>query len=212
MKRIFMILSVSLFLVSQTVSVYGAAYEYDDSDRVTKVIYEDGSSVSYTYDANGNMTEMERLDEDKEQSTERLEEPDGKPSRANAQGDGAGANGRDVDFSKVDAGYGAGDSVTSGEDILQKVQSGVADETDVRDKISGTGKQNELLDEEKGIGETSEAETKAAANKTMNFMFAVIASGVMGGIVLQKIKSKKHTKEKAGNKAQGDKNEGNDME
>lgn len=57
-KKIITILATGLCLFSQAVSVYGADYEYDDLGRVTKVVYEDGSSVTYTYDANGNIVEV----------------------------------------------------------------------------------------------------------------------------------------------------------
>ena len=33
-------------------------YEYDDLDRVVKVIYEDGSYIEYEYDNNGNITNI----------------------------------------------------------------------------------------------------------------------------------------------------------
>lgn len=57
-KKMMIILATGLCLASQAVSVYGADYEYDDLGRVTKVVYEDGSSVTYTYDANGNIVEV----------------------------------------------------------------------------------------------------------------------------------------------------------
>lgn len=57
-KKMMIILATVLCLASQAVSVYGADYEYDDLGRVTKVVYEDGSSVTYTYDANGNIVEV----------------------------------------------------------------------------------------------------------------------------------------------------------
>lgn len=56
-KNILIILGASLYLFSQTGMVYAATYEYDDLGRVTKAVYEDGSSVTYVYDANGNMVE-----------------------------------------------------------------------------------------------------------------------------------------------------------
>lgn len=56
-KNILIILGASLYFFSQTGMVYAATYEYDDLGRVTKAVYEDGSSVTYVYDANGNMVE-----------------------------------------------------------------------------------------------------------------------------------------------------------
>lgn len=56
-KNILIILGTSLYFFSQTISTYAASYEYDDLGRVTKAVYEDGSSVTYVYDANGNIVE-----------------------------------------------------------------------------------------------------------------------------------------------------------
>lgn len=55
------LLCLGLFLGSS--KVQAEQYEYDSFDRVTKVIYEDGSYVSYEYDNNGNITKTEVHDE-----------------------------------------------------------------------------------------------------------------------------------------------------
>lgn len=57
MRKALIILGVYLTFLTQTFSVSAATYEYDDLDRVTQVIYEDGTSVTYFYDANGNLVE-----------------------------------------------------------------------------------------------------------------------------------------------------------
>lgn len=57
MRKALIILGVYLTFFAQTFSVSAATYEYDDLDRVTEVIYEDGTSVTYFYDANGNLVE-----------------------------------------------------------------------------------------------------------------------------------------------------------
>lgn len=56
-KKILIILGASLYFFSQTIMTDAATYEYDDLGRVTKAVYEDGSSVTYIYDANGNIVE-----------------------------------------------------------------------------------------------------------------------------------------------------------
>ena len=48
------ILTIAL-LTSTTVNS-GEKYEYDQLNRLTKVIYQDGSYIEYEYDANGNIT------------------------------------------------------------------------------------------------------------------------------------------------------------
>lgn len=41
-----------------TIPVYGNSYQYDALNRVTQVTNEDGSIVTYTYDPNGNITDV----------------------------------------------------------------------------------------------------------------------------------------------------------
>jgi len=48
------VLSVFLALPAQA-----ETYEYDKLNRLTKVVYNDGSCIEYEYDANGNMTMTE---------------------------------------------------------------------------------------------------------------------------------------------------------
>lgn len=47
-------------------TVWAAEYEYDNLGRVTKVIYEDNSSVTYEYDANGNIVSVTRTQGEQE--------------------------------------------------------------------------------------------------------------------------------------------------
>lgn len=56
-EKTFWALCTSLFFFTHTISVCGAVYEYDQLGRVTQVVYEDGSCVTYVYDANGNIVE-----------------------------------------------------------------------------------------------------------------------------------------------------------
>lgn len=57
MRKVWIVLGLCLTFFTQAFSVCAAAYEYDDLDRVTRVTYEDGTSVTYFYDANGNLVE-----------------------------------------------------------------------------------------------------------------------------------------------------------
>lgn len=45
-------------------------YEYDDSGRVTKVVYEDGSYETYEYDDNGNITQINYVNPNVDSSEE----------------------------------------------------------------------------------------------------------------------------------------------
>lgn len=46
---------LSLFVIFIRVDAYAETYEYDELNRVTKVIYDDKSYITYEYDANGNI-------------------------------------------------------------------------------------------------------------------------------------------------------------
>lgn len=63
-KKYLIILGISLYFSLKTIQVHAADYEYDDLGRVTRTVYEDGSSVTYTYDANGNIVEIKVDEED----------------------------------------------------------------------------------------------------------------------------------------------------
>lgn len=47
------IISVLLFFLDIT---YATSYEYDAINRLTRVVYDETTSISYTYDASGNRT------------------------------------------------------------------------------------------------------------------------------------------------------------
>lgn len=186
MKRIFIILLTGLFLLSQTISVYGTAYEYDDLDRVTRVTYEDGTSVSYTYDANGNVTAIVHSDKDGETNPDQRGEPDqpGNPDQPKE------VNGED-----------SRDAAVPGANIGEEAQGNMSGAANLQDNINETGEQEALQNADKSDGGNGAA-----------FILAAIVFGAAGIIMLQKIKLKKQTKEKTEYEMQGEKNEGNDME
>ena len=62
MKNVFLVCSVVLTILTMSVqgmkmTVYAEEYEYDELNRVTKVTYENGETVEYVYDSNGNIIE-----------------------------------------------------------------------------------------------------------------------------------------------------------
>lgn len=73
---------LTLAVIIIPMRVCADTYEYDEMSRVTKATYEDGSYVTYEYDANGNITNVESYDslgqlvtEDKELEQEKPTEP-----------------------------------------------------------------------------------------------------------------------------------------
>lgn len=78
-KRFYRIIAalgiLGLLLADNVNYVSAEEYEYDDLDRVTKVIYDDGSYVKYAYDKNGNIVNVDVYNANPEPS-DKLEEPD----------------------------------------------------------------------------------------------------------------------------------------
>ena len=49
----------AVLFISSDVSTANETYEYDLQGRLAKVIYEDSTSIAYTYDNNGNILTIE---------------------------------------------------------------------------------------------------------------------------------------------------------
>lgn len=73
--------------------VYATTYEYDELGRVTKVTYEDGTGVTYTYDANGNLTEVITYTAEEGETTEPNHKPTGGESENTNPSPGNGGTG-----------------------------------------------------------------------------------------------------------------------
>lgn len=61
-KRFIILGEVLLLTVSMIIPVKGETYTYDNLNRVTKVVYDDGSYLTYEYDANGNIKKTEKFE------------------------------------------------------------------------------------------------------------------------------------------------------
>ena len=48
---------IAICVAAISASVWAVRYEYDDLDRLTTVIYDNGKAIGYSYDAVGNSTE-----------------------------------------------------------------------------------------------------------------------------------------------------------
>ena len=62
-KRVWYLAVIVMILICQ-VTTYAKTYEYDDLNRVVKVVYDDGSYVTYEYDRNGNIIKINVYDKD----------------------------------------------------------------------------------------------------------------------------------------------------
>lgn len=167
-KKIIIILITVLCLFSQAVSIYAADYEYDDLGRVTKVVYEDGSSVTYIYDAKGNIVTVLRESEweDKESN-------------------------RDSEVQDQGQGFGKGEK-----DISEKAEREMPiDGEDEREApIDGEGKSNNAEDVKPGgnFYETSEGKIGEKENEE-SWLRSIIAGIIvaMGIVILLLIKRSK---------------------
>lgn len=66
----YLVVLIGVLFLTFSIRVYAEQYEYDALDRIIKVVYEDGSYVTYEYDANGNITKTEVYKTSEEESEE----------------------------------------------------------------------------------------------------------------------------------------------
>lgn len=87
---------IGVLLLRTSINTWAEEYEYDALDRVTKVIYEDGSYVEYEYDGNGNLLKTNvynanpETDEGEAGGGETKEEEETKPSEGGGDSSGTG--------------------------------------------------------------------------------------------------------------------------
>lgn len=82
-KKVAIILAVCISLFggsSQSMTVSAETYEYDALNRVTQVKYDDGSYLTYKYDANGNIEESKLYTKD---GTEIVQDQDSNKNNTN---------------------------------------------------------------------------------------------------------------------------------
>jgi len=61
LKKQFCVLSLAVILgLAFSPPVAAETYTYDDTGRLTSVVYDDGSSITYSYDNNGNLLLIEK--------------------------------------------------------------------------------------------------------------------------------------------------------
>ncbi|MBE5872556.1 MAG: hypothetical protein E7294_15135 [Lachnospiraceae bacterium] len=79
-------------------SVYGEQYQYDSLNRVQKVIYEDGSYMTYSYDVNSNIKSIRQFDAAGKEKSNKASETitDVKEENENNNGKETGQNQIDI--------------------------------------------------------------------------------------------------------------------
>lgn len=77
-SKVLMLVLTGVLLWGNGVAVQAETYEYDDLDRLVKVIYDDGGYVEYEYDKNGNIvsTTVHEAGEEEPEAPEIPEESD----------------------------------------------------------------------------------------------------------------------------------------
>ena len=73
-RQVFIWGIVTCLFMGNAIQTYAEEYEYDELNRVTKVLYEDGSYVEYEYDSNGNILSVEVYQASKELPNDKEEE------------------------------------------------------------------------------------------------------------------------------------------
>lgn len=89
MNSIVKVVLTFVLLFSTTTIVSAASYTYDELNRLTKVTYEDGTIVSYTYDAAGNILSVknELKGEGNDEGEEKGDQYDEMPMQSNVEPD-----------------------------------------------------------------------------------------------------------------------------
>lgn len=99
--------AIGLLLFNNTMIIQAEEYEYDMLNRVTKVIYEDGSYVQYEYDKNGNIVNIHVSDV---KSGEGKEENDENPPIESEESAGEGKEENDKN-PPTESGESAGEEI-----------------------------------------------------------------------------------------------------
>jgi len=172
MTRLFIICSI-FFLISFAgmIMSYAETYEYDALGRVKKALREDGSSVTYTYDANGNLESHTAYDKgDKNVPAEAGDSKD--------QGSSDASDTKEDENPSTDANGGTksgGDAngrATSGEtkkpDTEKNTDSGQKDTTSEDKSSSGSDKSN---------GRTVDQNLKGKKIKTKTLRYQITKAG-----------------------------------
>lgn len=171
-KIIYFCLFTSLFLTYPMYSIEAATYEYDELGRVTQVTNEDGSRVTYVYDANGNLVEIKT-----ETAIGKTSGADGPSEEATGEGRITTQSATDITL-QDDAKLSVNDntdntSVTSDETVSANQPDDFVDEEQEDDKAL------DLVKEEMEKQEETEAESKKNS-----LLLALLVAGATGGIVI----------------------------
>lgn len=171
-KIIYFCLFTSLFLTYPMYSIEAATYEYDELGRVTQATNEDGSLVTYVYDANGNLVEI------------KTETAIGKTSGADRPSEEATGEGRITTQSATD--------ITLQDDVKLSVNDNTDNTSVISDETVSANHPDDFVDEEqeddKALDlvkeEMEKQEETEAESKKNSLLLALLVAGATGGIVI----------------------------
>lgn len=171
-KIIYFCLFTSLFLTYPMYSIEAATYEYDELGRVTQVTNEDGSRVTYVYDANGNLVEI------------KTETAIGKTSDANRPSEEATGEDGITTQSATD--------ITLQDDVKLSVNDNTDNTSVTSDETVSANQPDDFVDEEqeddKALDlvkeEMEKQEETEAESKKNSLLLALLVAGATGGIVI----------------------------
>ena len=93
-RKIINMCGIIVTVLAMNTTAFAENYEYDELNRVTKVIYDDGSYVTYVYDNNGNVidiivyeieTETETDKETEKEITDNVEDTEKETTKENSK-------------------------------------------------------------------------------------------------------------------------------
>lgn len=214
-KKYLAILGLSLFFFMKTISIHAADYEYDDLGRVTKTVYEDGSSVTYTYDANGNIVEMkvdaedgdDRGDEEEQEDKNGQEDKDdgedksGQENKDNTEDKGGSENKGNVGEKGNPEDKNGLENINNAEDkdANKSEEKNVSAEREATAEFEKADQVSEGIADDKEKGENSGTHDKedkvgSGGGKLAYMVLACMASGAAAAIYLKKKQKRDQTK------------------
>lgn len=202
-------LGIAFCIVLATSAVEASAeteYEYDDLNRLTEERHDDGTVIYYSYDANGNLLDVEVKDgndTENEKPDEGSDQNSGGNSGGNQNDNAGGQGGADLgssgnhdgesnpeDIGKGENGKSEGDKSESGRENASEArgENGIKDPSeDSREGTGGSGFESGVGDEKaEGVSQNPDGSGSVIA-RALTALVVLIAA-ISGGIFVWKKK------------------------